>query len=106
MTIGQRIKERRVFLKLTQEDVATIVEVTKQTIQKYENNIISNIPSDKIELLAKALKCSPGFIMGWEKETIESKKQQDDLIEAFSSLSEEDQKKAIEYIKLLKKAAE
>lgn len=66
MTIGNRIKERRLTLKLTQETVALSVNVTKQTIQKYENSIITNIPSDKIELLANVLRCTPGYLMGWE----------------------------------------
>lgn len=65
-TIGERVKNRRLKLKMTQEDVAFVVKVTKQTIQKYENNIITNIPSDKIELLSKALNCSPAYLMGWE----------------------------------------
>lgn len=69
-TIGDRVKYKRIKLKMTQEDVANIVKVSKQTIQKYENNIITNIPSDRIELLAKALNCSPGYLMGWEEEQI------------------------------------
>ena len=77
MTIGDRMKARRLKLKLTQEDVAFVVKVTKQTIQKYENNIITNIPSDKIELLAKALNCSPAYLMGWEDE-------QNDLYSRFN----------------------
>ena len=104
MTIGQRIKERRIILKLTQEDVAIIVDVTKQTIQKYENNIITNIPSDKIELLAQALRCTPGYLMGWEEKS--DKSLYDEMKSDFELLSDEDKKKAIEYIKLLKKAAE
>ena len=32
---------------------------------KYENNIITNIPSDKIELIADYLSISPAYIMGW-----------------------------------------
>lgn len=51
---------------MTLEEVAQFVGVTRATIQKYENGIISNIPSDKIEALAKALKTSPAYIMGWE----------------------------------------
>lgn len=50
---------------MTLEEVAKIVGVTRQTILKYENGLISNIPSDKIELLAKALRTSPAYIMGW-----------------------------------------
>lgn len=69
-TIGDRVKYKRLELRMTQEDVANIVKVSKQTIQKYENNIITNIPSDRIELLAKALNCSPGYLMGWEEEQI------------------------------------
>ena len=68
MTIGDRMKKRRIELKLVQEDVALVVGVTKQTIQKYENNIITNIPSDKIELIAKALNTSPSYLMGWDDE--------------------------------------
>lgn len=71
MTIGDRMKKRRIELKLVQEDVALIVGVTKQTIQKYENNIITNIPSDKIELIAKALSTSPAYLMGWEDDTFD-----------------------------------
>lgn len=72
MTIGDRMKIRRLELKLVQEDVALIVGVTKQTIQKYENNIITNIPSDKIELIAKALNTSPAYLMGWEDDEKQS----------------------------------
>ena len=66
--IKDRIKICRNKLDLTLEDVAKIVGVTRATIQKYENGIISNIPSDKIELLAKALQTTPAYLMGWEQE--------------------------------------
>lgn len=35
---------------------------------KYENNIISNIPSDKVEAIAEVLKISPAYLMGWGDE--------------------------------------
>ncbi len=66
MTIKDRLKNRRSELDMTLEEVAQTVGVTRATIQKYENGIISNIPSDKIELLAKALKTTPGYLMGWD----------------------------------------
>ena len=64
--INEKIKEARARSGLTFEEVAARVGVSKQTIHKYETGIISNIPSDKIELLAKALGTSPSFLMGWE----------------------------------------
>lgn len=66
MTIGQRIKNTRIEKKLTQEDVAKRVGVAIQTIYKYENGIVTNIPSDKIENIAKALETTPAYLMGWE----------------------------------------
>lgn len=51
MTKGDRIKARREELGLTQTDLAEAISSTKQNIYKYENNIISNIPSDKVEAL-------------------------------------------------------
>lgn len=66
MTLGDRIKKLREDNKMTQEELAAYINSTKQTIYKYENNIITNIPSDKVESIAKALNTSPAYLMGWE----------------------------------------
>ncbi len=66
MSVGDRIKDLREKNNLSQIDLATKINVSKQTLYKYENNIVTNIPSDKIELLAKFLNCSPAYLMGWE----------------------------------------
>lgn len=66
MSIGSKIKERRLSLDYTLETLADKVGTSKQTIHRYENGIISNIPSDRIEALAAALKTTPAFLMGWE----------------------------------------
>lgn len=67
MTIGDRIKDARTALDMTLEDVAQQVGLSRQTLSRYETGVISNIPSDKIEELAKALKTSPSYLMGWEE---------------------------------------
>ena len=64
-TIGDRIKTLREKKDYTQEYLAKQINSTKQTIYKYENNIVTNIPSDKIEMIAKILGTSPGYLMGW-----------------------------------------
>ncbi|MEG1120526.1 MAG: helix-turn-helix transcriptional regulator [Anaerovoracaceae bacterium] len=70
MAIGERIKQKRNELGMTLEDVAKISGVSRQTIQRYESGVISNIPSDRIESIAKSLNVSPTYLMGWdEKET-------------------------------------
>lgn len=64
--IGARIKDLREKLGLTQTDLAQAMKTTKQTVYKYENNIITNIPSDKIEVLSNVLQTNPAYLMGWE----------------------------------------
>jgi len=65
-TIGKRMRLARINNEKTLEEVAKAVGVSRQTIQRYETGIISNIPSDKIESIAKALNVTPGYLMGWE----------------------------------------
>ena len=65
MTIGERIKEKRLLKNYTLEKLAIEIGVTKSTVLKYENGTIA-IPSDKIEKIAEALKVSPAYLMGWE----------------------------------------
>lgn len=66
MTVGERIAETRNRAGLSQVSLADKINVSKQTLYKYENNIITNIPSDKIERIAKVLNVSPPYLMGWE----------------------------------------
>ena len=72
MTVGDRIKKRRNQLNLTMDDLARELNTIRQTIFKYENNIVTNIPLDKLERIAKVLKVSPAYLMGWDNITVES----------------------------------
>lgn len=63
MSLGQNIKKRRQEVHMTLEEVAKIVGVSRQTIQRYESGIIASIPSDKIEKLAIALRTTPAYLM-------------------------------------------
>lgn len=67
MEIGERIKEKRIALGFTLADLSNKAGVSRQTIFRYENGEIKNIPSDKIELIAAGLGVSPGYLMGWEQ---------------------------------------
>lgn len=67
MTKGERIKELRLRSGLTQEELGERIGAIKQTINKYENGTITNIPTDKIEVMASIFGVSAAYIMGWEK---------------------------------------
>ena len=66
MTKGDKIRIAREAKGLTQEELGTVCGVSKQTIYKYEQGIITNIPSDKVELICNELDISPVYLMGWE----------------------------------------
>lgn len=66
MTVGERIKKIRENLNIAQTDLAKKVNISKQTLYKYEANVVTNIPSDVIEKIADILAVSPAVLMGWE----------------------------------------
>lgn len=66
--MAKRIKELRLSLSLTLEEVANQVGVGKSTVRKWETGIIANMKRDKIAALAKALHTTPGYLMGWTDE--------------------------------------
>lgn len=68
MTVGERIKITRENFGYSQVDLADKIGVSKQSLYKYENNIITNIPSDKIELIAEIVNITPSYLMGWDEE--------------------------------------
>ena len=69
MTIGEKIRQERIRNNLSQEDVAKAIGSTKQAIYKYENGIVTNIPMDKVEMMASIFGVTPAYLMGWETET-------------------------------------
>lgn len=68
MDINERIRRRRKELGLSAEEIALIIGVSPATIYRYESADILNMGIDKIEPIAKALKTTPAYIMGWESD--------------------------------------
>ena len=112
MTKGKRIKNKREELGISQTELAKKVGISKQSLYKYEKDIITNIPSDVIERLSRALNTTPAFLMGWEESkadiAVEFKDYYEGLsnkasriavyLDAFAKLSPESQDKVIDYM--------
>lgn len=64
--IGARLRELRKAQGMTLEELAMSIGTSKQTVQRYEKGVISNIPTEKIEALARALGTTPGSLLGWD----------------------------------------
>lgn len=117
MGLKENIKTKRMENKMTLEELASKVGVSRQTIQRYESGTISNIPSDKIEAMAKALETTPAYLMGWEEvdSRFTGKEASDDvykkfkdnierhhgktkeLLDIYVQLSEENKDKTLQY---------
>ena len=66
--IANRLRELRKKRGLTLEVLADKLGTSRQTIHRYENGTINNIPPEKVMLLAEALETTPAELMGWEKQ--------------------------------------
>ena len=67
MTIYERIKNRRKELKISQDELAQLLGYTsRSSISKIESGE-NDIPQSKVKAFAKALKTTPGYLMGWEE---------------------------------------
>ncbi|MBR8700281.1 hypothetical protein IX317_000597 [Fusobacterium sp. DD29] len=66
MKVNELIRHRRKQLGLTLKDVAKELGVSESLISRYESNDVKNMGIDKIVPLAKVLKCSPKYLMGWD----------------------------------------
>ena len=69
MTIKDKIRERRLELGLTLEEVASAVGVAKSTVKKWESGQIASMRQSKIVALAKVLRVEPTYLI-FEDETI------------------------------------
>ena len=65
--IIERIRNRRLELGMSYQDLADKTGMSKSTLQRYETGFIKNLPLARVEALAAALLVSPEYLMGWEK---------------------------------------
>jgi len=89
--IGQRVKARRIELRMSQTTLAEALQLTFQQIQKYENGS-NRLSGSTMYLTAKALDVPPGyFFEGYEEgvplvAVAPRSRQCADLVEAFEQM--------------------
>lgn len=66
MGMAERIKERRLIMNYTQEELAEKLGLQKSAIAKYENGRVENIKRSVIAQMSDVLECSPAYLMGWD----------------------------------------
>lgn len=73
MDMADRIKQQRIKMGYTQEELGQKLGLQKSAIAKYENGRVENMKRSVIVNMAKVLECSPVYLMGWEAEAPEEK---------------------------------
>jgi transcriptional regulator with XRE-family HTH domain len=105
MSIGTKIRELREARNMSLEDVAKLCGTTRQTIYKYENEIVTNIPYDKIILLATALNTTPSQLFDWKEDKKRSPHEptltegEEVMLELFRQIPEDQQPMVISMIR-------
>lgn len=73
MEVGERIKQRREELKMTQDELAQKVGYTsRSSVAKVEANANGMVQS-KLVAFANALQTTPAYLLGWDDEDAEKK---------------------------------
>ncbi|MBO7195724.1 MAG: helix-turn-helix domain-containing protein [Clostridia bacterium] len=67
--LSTKLRALRKEKGLSLEQVAEAIGTSRQTVHRYETGVITNIPHDKIEALARALGATPASLMGWEEDS-------------------------------------
>ena len=97
-TIGQRIKECRMKLGMTQQELADVLYIPKTTVSSYERDVV-DMKMGTIKELAKALHTTTGYLIDGEKAEFD-----EDVLRVAMMLQEmpdELRKVAVEQVKAL-----
>lgn len=66
MTIADRIRNRRLELGLSVDDLAKRLQKNRATVYRYESNYIKTYSPEVMESLATALETTPAYFYGYE----------------------------------------
>lgn len=99
---GSRIRQKRLDLNLTQEELAKRCGYTsRSSINKIELGLV-DLPQSKIATIAKVLNVQPAYLVGWtddENRQISDKEKK--FIEAVKNMSDNEIDKMNDYLSFL-----
>lgn len=100
MTIGQRIKDRRLSLGMSVDELAKKLNKNRATVYRYESDKIKDMPLAVLVPLANALYTTPAYLIGIypyaeddREDHINAQKQR--MLSYFEKLNEAGQQEAL-----------
>lgn len=113
MPISERIRYYRELKEMTQEQLADRIGVRPQTIYKYEKDIVTNIPIERLKQIAAALDVDVRDLVDWFDEDVddlrEELKTNPDLrilLSASAKLNADDLRQLVRMAKLMRSEQE
>ena len=114
MSMGKRIKERRLQLGMSADDLAEKLGKNRATIYRYEGDEIENFPVSIIEPLAAALLTTPAYLMGWtdnpatitQEPANTGEPEDEEFSRLYHSLSEKNRKRILDLMQVLSSVQE
>lgn len=105
MTIGERIREKRIESGLTQEELSKKLGYkSRSSVNKMES--ARALPLKKVEMMSEVLGCSKSYLMGWEDQDVVCKVENNDVkmdIELLHGLNDDSIKRLKAYADILRK---
>lgn len=102
----ERLRQRRLDMGLTLEEVGAPLGISRSAVNKYERGVIKNVYTSVVEGFAGVLHCSPGYLMGWTDDPLAGvtssasaslSPQLQSLSDALDQLNDEGQEKLLDY---------
>ena len=111
MTIGDRIKERRISLGFSATELGDRIGKDRSTIYRYEKGDIENLPFDILEPIANVLHTTPAYLMGWTNDASPNAKKdtpdennltegEKEFLDLFRMLPDEEQRIYLEMLRV------
>ena len=108
MDIAKNIRQRRLELGLTLQEVADALGLSISTVSRYESGDIKHMGIDKLEDYAAVLRATPFQLLGWEEmgdveeTTYPTDPRLDAVFDAWGEMSETDKQFVADLIKRIK----
>lgn len=87
--IGSTIKERRLKLNISVDELAEKLGKSRATIYRYEGNDIDSMPVSVLEPLAAALDTTPSELMGWDTPQLNTEHKSPASVPALNKLCDQ-----------------
>lgn len=101
MTIGERIKNRRTEIEMSQEELARKVGYKDRSTISYIERSGESISIPKLKEIAEALRTTPEHLMGWDEPDVIDTEERRTLAELCAKANDRQVLVAIQFMRTL-----